>query len=77
MSLTAATKAEMVSRIAARVHLTDALQTRVKNLSGGEARRLSIACELTSNSRLLFLDEPTSGLIYFEDKYLFLLCLYI
>ncbi|AYJ48595.1 ABC transporter ATP-binding protein [Rhodococcus sp. P1Y] len=46
----------------ARVDLADRADTRVKVLSGGEQRRLDLACAIIGQPRVLFLDEPTTGL---------------
>jgi ABC-type multidrug transport system ATPase subunit len=42
--------------------LTDKKDTQVKNLSGGEVKRVSIGIGMISAPYVLFLDEPTTGL---------------
>ncbi|KAJ8038182.1 Protein white [Holothuria leucospilota] len=39
-------------------------------ISGGEKKRLSVACKLIGNARILFLDEPTTGLDSYIAKVL-------
>jgi ABC-2 type transport system ATP-binding protein len=43
------------------VGLDGAERQRVRNLSGGQKRRLDLALGLVGNPELLFLDEPTTG----------------
>ncbi|HET9995963.1 MAG TPA: ABC transporter ATP-binding protein [Nocardioides sp.] len=45
-----------------RVGLGDKAGTRVGDLSGGQAQRLSIACALVHGPEVVFLDEPTAAL---------------
>lgn len=45
-----------------KVHLSDELKTKTKQLSGGMRRRFGIAQALIGNPKWIVIDEPTAGL---------------
>jgi len=50
-----------VDEVLGLVELADRADTIVSTLSGGQRRRLSLACALVHRPSVLFLDEPTVG----------------
>ena len=49
-------------KLLGEVELEDKARSEVKELSGGQVQRFSIAAALVNEPRVLFLDEPTTGL---------------
>ena len=63
----------VVNRTLEQVKLSHVKQTFVRDLSGGQRKRVSIGVELLADPKLFFLDEPTSGLDPGLDKEMMLL----
>lgn len=66
-ALTKSQRATMVMDLMEQMRLTDVADTivgnsKIRGISGGERKRLSVAVELIQSPSILFLDEPTSGL---------------
>jgi ABC transport system ATP-binding/permease protein len=53
---------QVLDRTLAQIKLTHVAQTFIRDLSGGQRKRVSIGVELLADPKLFFLDEPTSGL---------------
>src|SRR6185437_1548549 len=67
------TRSARIDYVLSLLGLTEQRNQLVKTLSGGQRKRVSIACELLNEPQILFLDEPTSGLDPGLDKRMMLL----
>eukprot|EP00951_Prasinocladus_malaysianus_P012123 scaffold90212_cov48-Prasinocladus_malaysianus.AAC.1 len=66
-------KEKLVEGLITRLSLTSCADTvvgdkKTRGLSGGEKKRLALACELIGSPALIFADEPTTGLDSFQAE---------
>ncbi|CAA6665430.1 unnamed protein product [Spirodela intermedia] len=71
--LSAEARDEYVNKLLFRLGLINCADsivgdTKVRGISGGEKKRLSLACELIASPSLIFADEPTTGLDAFQAE---------
>ncbi len=59
---------DIIQKTLSQIDLIQRKNTLVKNLSGGQIKRVSIGVELLADPKLFLLDEPTSGLDPGLDK---------
>ncbi|MQM02983.1 hypothetical protein Taro_035757, partial [Colocasia esculenta] len=64
---------EYVSKLLFRLGLINCADSivgdaKVRGISGGEKKRLSVACELIASPSVIFADEPTTGLDAFQAE---------
>ncbi|KAG5672394.1 hypothetical protein PVAND_002525 [Polypedilum vanderplanki] len=60
--LSASERKNKIENLLLKLNIENKRNSLIKDLSGGEIKRLSIAIELVNDPKILFLDEPTTNL---------------